>query len=124
MRFGRNAAGNGIAKEKHAQVYVSFPAVRMLDGSPVRAWDYSVRIEFAAGDVEKTLCERCVFSEGVFYSEEDETKPVVCAFNRRDIPMTVNTRQKIRFVVTPRSCWGMAGDPIVSPWMAAHCVDS
>lgn len=115
--FGRDAAGTGAAKEKHAQVYVSFPAVRTTDGSPVRAWDYSVRAELAAGDVVKTLCERCVFSEGVFYSEEDETKPVVCAFNRNDIPFKANSRQKVRFVVIPRTCLGADGDPISSPWM-------
>ena len=66
----------------------------------------------------KTLCERCVFSEGVFYSEEDETKPVVCAFNRKDIPSRANSRQKVRFVVTPRSCWGVEGEPIASGWMS------
>ena len=50
--------------------------------------------------------------------EEDETKPVVCAFNRRDLPIKVNSRQKVRFVVTPRSCWGVEGKPIASPWIA------
>ena len=114
--YGRNAAGTGRAKEKHEQVYVSFPAARTTDGSPVRGWDYAVRAEFAAGDVVKTLCERCVFSEGAFYAEEDETQPVVCAFNRKDIPTKASKRQKVRFVVTPRSCWGVAGEPIASPW--------
>ena len=116
--FGRDAAGTGTAKEKHAQVYVSFPAVRTTDGSPVRAWDYAVRAEFAAGDVVKTLRERYVFSEGAFYAEEDETQPVVCAFNRKDIPAKANARQKVRFVVTPRSCWGVEGDPIATRWMS------
>ena len=114
--YGRNAAGTGRAKEKHAQVYVSFPAARTSDGSPVRGWDYAVRAEFAVGDVVKTLCERCVFSEGAFYAEEDETQPVVCAFNRKDLPAKASKRQKVRFVVTPRSCWGVAGEPIASPW--------
>ena len=117
--FGRNAAGTGVAKEKHAQVFVSFPAVRTADGSPVRAWDYSVRAELVAGDVVKTLCERRVFSEGIFYSEEDETKPVVCAFNRKDLPAKSSSKQKVRFVVTPRSCWGVEGDSVASPWIPA-----
>ena len=118
--FGRDASGLRRAKEKHAQVFVSFPAVRTADGSPVRAWDYAVRAELATGDVVKTLCERCVFSEGAFYAEEDETKPVVCAFNRNDIPTKVCPRQTVRFVVTPRSCWGVEGDPIASPWMVVE----
>ena len=89
-----------------------------MDGSPVRAWDYAVRAEFVAGDIVKTLCERYVFSEGVFYSEEDEAKPVLCAFNRKDIPAKATSLQKVRFVVTPRSCWGVEGKPIASPWTA------
>lgn len=113
---GRDPSGTGRGKP-HPQVYVSFPAVRTLDGSPVRAWDYAVRAEIAAGDVVKTLCERLVFSEGVFYSEEDETKPVVCAFNRKDLPAKMSKRQAVRFVVTPRSNWSVAGEPIVSDWL-------
>lgn len=120
--YGRNAAGTGRAKEKHAQVFVSFPAVRTTDGSPVRAWDYAVRVELVTGDVVKTACERCVFSEGVFQAEEEETKPVVCAFNRKDIPSTADSRQKIRFVVTPRSCWGVEGDPIATSWMSVGAI--
>lgn len=116
--FGRNSAGTKRAETKHAQVFVSFPAIRTMDGSPTRSWDYAVRAELASGDVVKTLCERCVFSEGVFYAEEDETKPVVCAFNRKDIPTKVCQRQKIRFVVTPRSCFGLEGKPIASEWMS------
>ena len=76
------------------------------------------RYELASGDVVKTLCERCVYSEGVFYAEEDETKPVVCAFNRNDLPARVSSRQKVRFVVTPRSCFGLEGEPIASKWMS------
>lgn len=116
--YGRDAAGTGRAKTHHAQVYVSFPPVRMRDGSPERGWDYSVRAELAAGAVVKTLRERCVYSEGAFYAEEDETEPVVCAFNRRDLPMRLNRRQKVRFVVTPRTCWGLAGEPICTAWMS------
>ena len=115
--YGRDAAGTGRAKEKHAQVYVSFPPVRTADGSPVRGWDYAVRAELAVGDVEKVLRERYVFSEGAFYAEEDDVKPVVCAFNRNDLPQKVNSRHKVRFVVTPRSCWGVEGDPIATPWL-------
>ena len=116
--YGRDAAGTGRAKEKHAQVYVSFPPVRTADGSPVRGWDYAVRAELAVGDVEKVLRERYVFSEGAFYAEEDDVKPVVCAFNRNDLPQKVNSRHKVRFVVTPRSCWGVEGDPIATPWLS------
>ena len=43
---------------------------------------------------------------------------MVYAFNRRDLPMKVNSRQKVRFVVTPRSSWGVEGKPIASPWIA------
>ena len=120
---GRAADGMGVAKEGHAQVFVSFPAVRTADGSPVRAWDYAVRAEFAAGDVVKTLCERCVFSDGSFYAEEDETKPVLCAFGRRDIPFRTGSLQKVRFVVTPRSCWGIEGEPIASSWMTVGALE-
>ena len=109
---GRSAAGTGRAKEKHPQIFVSFPPARTLDGSPARGWDYSVRCELVAGDIVRTLCERCVFSEGAFFAEEDETKPVVCAFAKTDVPAKLNARQKIRFAVTPRSCWGKAGAPI------------
>lgn len=122
--FGRDAAGTGRAKEKHAQVFVSFPAVRTADGSPVRAWDYAVRAEFSAGDIVKTLCERYVFSEGAFYSEEDETQHVLCAFNRKDIPLKTNSRQKVRFVVTPRSCWGVEGESIATRWMVVSELNS
>lgn len=116
--YGRNAAGTGIAKEKHAQIFVSFPPVRTTEGSPTRAWDYSVRAELVAGDVVKTLSERHVFSEGAFFAEEDEPQSVVCAFNRKDVPAKSCVRQKVRFVVTPRSCWGVEGEPISSPWTA------
>ena len=116
--FGRNAAGTGLAKERHSQVFVAFPPVRTAEGSPTRAWDYSVRAELVAGDVVKTLCERYVFSNGAFFSDEDEPQSVVCAFNRKDIPAKTCVRQKVRFVVTPRSCWGIEGEPISSQWMA------
>ena len=115
---GRDAAGRKRAGESHEQVYVSFPAARTVDGSPVRGWDYAVRAELVAGDVVNTLCERCVFSEGAFYAEEDETLPVVCAFNRKDLPAKAGKRQKIRFTVTPRSCWCVAGEPIATPLMS------
>ena len=118
--WGRNVAGTGLANEKHAQIFVSFPPVRTMAGSPARAWDYSVRAEMAVGDIVKTLCERCVFSEGAFYAEEDEPKNVICAFNRNDIPEKICDRQKVRFVVTPRSCWGVEGDPIASPWTTVN----
>ena len=119
--YGRNASGMGVAKEKHAQIYVSFPSVRTMDGSPERAWDYSVRIEQSSGDILKTLCERFVFSEGSFYAEEDDKDRVVCAFNRKDIPVRLNKRQKIRFIVTPRTSLGMEGEAISTEWM---CVDA
>lgn len=113
---GRNAAGTGPASEPHPQIFVSFPAVRMSDGSPVRGWDYAVEAELMRGDLKKTLCERSVFSEGSFYSEEDDDKPVVCAFNRKDVPAKLHAYEKIRFTVTPRSCLGVSGKSIHSPW--------
>ena len=116
--YGRDAGGQHRAKEKHDQVFVSFPPIRTADGSPARGWDFAVRAELVAGNVVRTLCERCVYDEGAFYAEEDDTQPVVCAFNRKDLPSKLVRRQKVRFVVTPRTCWSVEGEPIASPWTA------
>ena len=56
--------------------------------------------------------------KGLCRKREDETEPVVCAFNRNDLPKKVSARQMVRFVVTPRSCWSVEGEPIASAWTA------
>lgn len=114
--YGREKSGMERAKEKHAQIYVSFPAAREMDGSPSRGWDYRVKAELVVADTVMTLRERCVFSEGAFHAEEEETDPVVCAFNRNDVPMALNPRAIVRFTAYPRNCWGQEGKGISVEW--------
>lgn len=96
----------------HAQVRVAFPPARSRNGVSSRGWDYAVRCELLAGDIVRTLVERCVFSPNSMMSEEDDNQLVVCAFARSELPKELNAGQKVRFVITPRTCWGKEGRPI------------
>ena len=110
------------AFEKALRYFDTRKVDAVLISGDLTRWNWIREFELVTGDVVKTACERCVFSEGVFQAEEEETKPVVCAFNRKDIPSTINSRQKIRFVVTPRSCWGVEGEPIATSWMSLGAI--
>ena len=48
--------------------------------------------------------------------ESQETEPVACDFAVSAIP--ANCKGLVRFVVTPYDCWGNAGAPIASDWIA------
>ena len=114
--YGRDSGGRERAKEGHAQVRVAFPSARSRNGTSARGWDYAVRCELLAGDIVRTLVERCVFSPNSMMPEEDDNQLVVCAFARTELPKKLNAGQKVRFVITPRTCWGKEGRPISVEW--------
>lgn len=108
--YSRDDAGTGRAAAKHPQIQVVFPAVRTMDGSPVRGWDYGVKCIEEIGEMSRIIAEKRVFSPNSLMSEVDDVEPVVCAFAKSEIPYARNARY--RFEVTPYSCWGVGGHPI------------
>ena len=93
------------------QVIVSFPTI---GGGPhhLRAHDFAVRMELRTGDLTRTVVEKFVYSPGMLLPEQHDRAPATCAFAKSEVPL----KREVRFVVTPRDCWGNAGAPIASEW--------
>lgn len=109
-RLPRGFAGLDMS-ESHAQVEVSFPPVTTAH-SPVRGYDYAVRLEHCIGDCERVLDEKRVFSPNGMQAEACETEPVKCLFSAAAFP----NRGEVRFAATALDCWGNRGNTIYSDW--------
>ncbi len=105
--------------------YVTFPRARTVKGS--RVFDYVVeaqtvetsggRLSSAAastrGDTRPPVTRKLV-AAGFAYPEECADIPGECLFSATELPHD----KPIRFTVTPRDCFGLAGKPLVATFTA------
>lgn len=92
----------GAAYRGKPCVYVTFPRARTVKGS--RVFDYLVDATPEGG---RTVTRKIV-APGFAYPEEDANLPGECLFSCDELPVG----QPIRFAVTPRDCFGLAGRPL------------
>ena len=93
----------GAGRRGEPCIHVSFPRARTVKGS--RVFDYIV--ESAADGLPSPVASRIV-AAGFAYPEECADLPGECLFSAADLP---HDRQ-VRFTVTPRDCFGLAGRPL------------
>ena len=87
------------------QIWVEFPCASAAN----RAFDYSVKVSEIVANVKRTLEEKRVFSPNGFLAPVRDTKPVVCAFSRENIPF----ERLLEVEATPFDSWGNRGRSIV-----------
>ena len=93
----------GVAHKGEPCVHLSFPRAKTVDGC--RVFDYTVE---ALSDGMKSPVVRKLIAAGFAYPEEDADIPGECLFSASELP----TDKSIRFTVTPRDCFGLAGRPL------------
>ena len=105
------------AHKGEACFYVTFPRAKTMKGS--RVFDYIVEAGVASGvaqshatatareDVRPPVVRKLV-AAGFAYPEEDANIPGECLFSAKELP----PGKPIRFTVTPRDCFGLAGRAI------------
>ena len=85
-------------------VYVTFPRAKTVNGS--RVFDYVVE---ACAEGSRPVTRRLV-AAGFAYPEECADLPGECLFSEGELP----AGRPVRFTVTPRDCFGLAGKPLAS----------
>lgn len=86
-------------------VYVTFPRARTVKGS--RVFDYEVE---AVAEGTASPVVRKLVAAGFAYPEEFADIPGECLFSAPELPRD----RPIRFTVTPRDCFSLAGRPLVA----------
>ena len=93
-------------------IYVTFPRAKTVKGS--RVFDYTVE---ACAEGGKPVMRKLI-AAGFTYPEEDADIPGECLFAVAELPAD----RPIRFTVTPRDSFGLAGHPLRSePICGAIC---
>ena len=91
-------------------IYVKFPCANTVKGG--RVFDYTVEAAVAdATDAANCVSPvvRKLIAAGFAYPEADADIPGECLFSAAELPLG----KPIRFTVTPRDCFGLAGTPLV-----------
>ena len=112
----RKADGMGTldSASAHRQIVVSFPPVVVELSSPTRAYAFRVQCEVEETGGEFSVVQvRNVLSPNFAQSQVRDVEPCTCRFPCAELP----SGRPLRFVVTPRNCWGVEGTPIASRWM-------
>jgi len=92
------------AHKGEACFYVTFPRAKMVKGS--RVFDYVVEAMSESGQ----SVTRKIIAAGFAYPEENADIPGECLFSAKELPIG----KPIRFTVTPRDCFGLAGKPLAA----------
>ena len=81
----------------------------------VRAHSYEVvaLMEVGEGAREVTVKRRYVLTPNFYRAEKHDSGPVSCFFDKRELPET----SRVRFKVTPISCYGERGRSLESCWI-------
>ena len=85
-------------------IYVTFPRAKTVKRS--RVFDYTVEAVVEGGNP----VVRKLIAAGFAYPEEDADIPGECLFSVAEL----SVGKPIRFTVTPRDCFGLAGKPLVA----------
>ena len=81
---------------------MTFPRAKTVKGS--RVFDYTVE---ACAEGGKPIVRQLI-AAGFAYPEADADLPGECLFSTAELP----SERPIRFTVTPRDCFGLAGRPL------------
>ncbi len=92
----------GVGHQGEACVHLSFPRARTVRGS--RVFDYRVEAIVEGG----AAVVRPLIAAGFAYPEERADIPGECLFSTSEVP----AGRSVRFTVTPRNCFGVAGRSI------------
>ena len=95
----------GVGHKGEPCIYVTFPRARTVSGS--RVFDYTVEA-FAEGMPAPVV--RRIVAAGFAYPEECANLPGECLFSATELP----PGKPVRFTVTPRDCFGIAGKPLAN----------
>ena len=93
----------GVGRRGEPCIHVSFPRARTVKGS--RVFDYTIE---AVADGMPTPVVSKIVAAGFAYPEECADIPGECLFPAADLPRG----RAIRITVTPRDCFGLAGNAI------------
>lgn len=105
LKNGSNRAG-----AKADQYVVMFPSAPSAGPAP-RAYDYAVKAIGIKGGVERTLCEKCVYSPYIYRSERRDRRLSMCVFATSELG---GGHDALRFEVRPRNAFGRAGRPLAA----------
>ena len=103
MHCPKGHALESAAHKGEPCVYVSFPRAKTVKGS--RVFDYTVEATVLGGANAVT---RKIVAAGFAYPEKDADIPGECLFSAAELP----PGKPVRFTVTPRDCFGLAGRPL------------
>lgn len=95
----------GVGHKGEPCLYVTFPRAQTVKGS--RVFDYTVE---AVADGMPSPVVRRIVAAGFAYPEECADIPGECLFSAVEL----HPGRPIRFTVTPRDCFGLAGKPLVN----------
>ena len=95
----------GVAHKGEPCIYVTFPRARTVKGG--RVFDYTVE---AVAEGMSAPAVRRIVAAGFAYPEEDADMPGECLFSASEL----SPGRRIRFAVTPRDCFGIAGKPLAA----------
>ena len=104
----RGHALEGVAHKGEPCIHVTFPRAKTVDGC--RVFDYLVEATVADAQERVPPVVRKLIAAGFAYPEEDADIPGEALFSAAELP----NGKPIRFSVTPRDCFGLAGRPLVS----------
>ena len=96
-----------VARKGEPCFYVTFPRAKTVKGS--RVFDYTVVAEVADAQERVPPVTRKLIAAGFAYPEAYADIPGECLFSAKELPVG----KPIRFTVTPRDCFGLAGKPLV-----------
>ena len=95
----------GVAHKGEPCIYVTFPRARTVKGG--RVFDYTVE---AVAEGMSAPAVRRIVAAGFAYPEEDADMPGECLFSAAEL----SPGKQIRFAVTPRDCFGLAGKQLAA----------
>ena len=95
----------GVGHKGEPCIHVSFPRAKTVEGC--RVFDYLVEATVEGMDAPVA---RKLIAAGFAYPEEDADIPGEALFSAAELPRG----KPVRFLVTPRDCFGLAGRPLVS----------
>lgn len=108
VTFLKNGANRvGTKTDQYVVMFPSAPSV----GSAPRAYDYAVKAIGTKGGVERTLCEKCVYSPYIYRSERRDRQLAMCVFATSEL---AGDYAALRFEMRPRNAFGRAGKPLVA----------
>lgn len=95
----------GVAHKGEPCIYVTFPRALTVKGG--RVFDYTVE---AVAEGMSAPAVRRIVAAGFAYPEEDADMPGECLFSAAEL----SPGKQIRFAVTPRDCFGLAGKQLAA----------